>query len=211
MAAPESSLKPDDFAATLGVSRETLDKLVVYGDLLKKWQNSVNLVGKTTLDDLWRRHMLDSAQLFALVPPACRRLLDVGSGAGFPGMVLAIMGVCGVELVESDQKKALFLREVARATGTDVTVHGCRIEDMTPEPADVVTARALAPLDRLLPWVAPFMGPQSIGLFPKGVDVERELAAASRQWHMWYTCRTSLSDSRATVLIINRLWLEHRE
>jgi 16S rRNA (guanine527-N7)-methyltransferase len=211
MAAPESSLTSDEFAAAAGVSRETLDKLVLYGELLKKWQNSVNLVGKATLDDLWRRHMLDSAQLFPLIPPACRRLLDMGSGAGFPGMVLAIMGARGVELVESDQKKALFLREAARATGTEVTVHGCRIEDMAPEPADVVTARALAPLDRLLPWVAPFMGPQSIGLFPKGVDVERELAAASRHWHMWYTCRTSLSDSRATILIINRLWLERRE
>jgi 16S rRNA (guanine527-N7)-methyltransferase len=154
--------------------------------------------------------MLDSAQLIQLVPPTSRRLLDLGSGAGFPGLVLAIMGVRGVELVESDQKKAMFLREVARATGTDVAVHICRIEDMAPDPADVVTARALAPLDRLLPWAARFMGPDSLALFPKGAEVDRELAAAARQWHMWYTRRTSLSDSRATILVINRLWLEQR-
>ena len=201
-------MTPDEFAVATGVSRETREKLTAYVELLKKWQNTVNLVGKGTLDDLWRRHLLDSAQLIGLVPANSRRLLDLGSGAGFPGMVLAIMGVPGVELVESDQKKAMFLREVARTTGTDVTVHASRIEELPLHPADVVTARALAPLDRLLPWAARFMGTDTVCLFPKGMDVDRELTAAATRWHLWYTRRTSLSDTRATILIINRLWLE---
>lgn len=207
----DAPLTPDEFAAAAGVSRETLDKLRIYADLLVKWQKTVNLVGAATLDDLWRRHMLDSAQLFGFVPPDCERLVDLGSGAGFPGLVLAIMGVAGVELVESDQKKAMFLREAARATRTKAAVHAVRIEQMAGDPADVVTARALAPLDRLLPLAARFMGPHSIALLPKGADVERELDAAARDWHMWYTRRTSLSDGRATILVINRLWLERRK
>jgi 16S rRNA (guanine527-N7)-methyltransferase len=203
-------MTPEDFGTMTGASQETLERLVAYARLLEKWQGAVNLVGKATLDDLWRRHMLDSAQLFHLVPRACTRLVDLGTGAGFPGLVLAIMGVKGVELVESDQKKVLFLREVARETGTEVAIHARRIEDMAPEPADVVTARALAPLERLIPLASRFMGPETLCLFPKGEDVERELDAASRRWHMWYTCRTSLSDTRATVLVINRLWSETR-
>jgi 16S rRNA (guanine527-N7)-methyltransferase len=210
MARRDTPLGPEEFQALAGVSRETLDKLRLYADLLVKWQRSLNLVGAASLDDLWCRHMLDSAQLHRYIPSACERLVDLGSGAGFPGLVLAIMGVAGVELVDSDQKKATFLREVIRATGTVARVHVARAEAMPAEPADVVTARALAPLDRLIPLAYRFMGPSTVALIPKGVEVERELTAAARDWHMWYTRRTSLSDGRATILIINRLWRERR-
>ena len=104
-------MDPEGFQAATSVSRETLDRLRLYADLLIKWQKSLNLVGRSTIGDLWRRHMLDSAQLLPFIPARTTRLLDLGSGAGFPGMVLAILGVRGVELVESDQKKAVFLRE----------------------------------------------------------------------------------------------------
>jgi len=211
MAQRDEPLAPEDFAALAGVSRETLPAFRIYAELLAKWQASINLVGAATLEDVWRRHMLDSAQLFRYVPPTCERLIDLGSGAGFPGLVLAIMGVRGVELVESDQKKATFLRQAIRATGAKATVLAVRAEELPSEPAAVVTARALAPLDRLIPLAARFMGPHSVALLPKGADVGRELDAAARDWHMWYTCRTSLSDSRATILVINKLWHEQRK
>jgi 16S rRNA (guanine527-N7)-methyltransferase len=211
MAARGEPMTPNGFAALTGIPLETLERLTVYADLVAKWQKAINLVGRGTLEDPWRRHMLDSAQLAPMVPRDAKRVLDLGSGAGFPGMVLAIMGVAGIELVESDQKKAMFLREVARATGAEVAVHVRRIEDMPAENADVVTARALAPLDRLLPLVMRFVGPQTLCLFPKGADVERELAAAARSWHMCYTRHTSLSDTRSTVLAINKLWADRHK
>jgi len=137
-------------AALSRVSRETRERLNTYAELLRKWQRSINLVGPKTLDDLWNRHFVDSAQLLPLIPPTARVLVDFGSGAGFPGLVLAILGMAEVHLIESDQRKATFLREVARATGTPVTVHAKRIEQVTPFPADIVSARALAPLGDLL-------------------------------------------------------------
>ncbi len=204
--AETAPLGPEGFAAATSVSRETLERLQVYADLLVKWQTSLNLVGPSTLGDLWRRHMLDSAQLLRFVPPDTRCLVDLGSGAGFPGLVLAIMGVKGVELVESDQKEAVFLREVSRETGAGVTVHACRIEKLEEKEADVVTARALAPLDRLVPMMSRFMGDNSIGLVPKGADVEAELARVSLVCHLSYTCHTSMTDPCSTILVINNVW-----
>ena len=199
-------LDPAGFQAATSVSRETLERLQIYVDLLVKWQKSLNLVGPSTISDLWRRHMLDSAQLLRFMPPGTRSLLDLGSGAGFPGLVLAIMGVNGVELVESDQKKTVFLREVSRETGADVVVHACRIEKLEEKRVDVVTARALAPLDRLVPMMSRFMGEGSIGLVPKGADVEAELARASLVCHLSYTCHTSMTDPCSTILVINNVW-----
>ncbi|MEM7119933.1 MAG: 16S rRNA (guanine(527)-N(7))-methyltransferase RsmG [Pseudomonadota bacterium] len=209
--ADTTPLGPDGFQAAMAVSRETLDRLQIYADLLVKWQKSLNLVGPSTLDDLWRRHMQDSAQLLRFIPEETRSLLDLGSGAGFPGLVLAILGVRGVELVESDQKKAVFLREVSRETGAGVVVHACRIEELAKKSADVVTARALAPLDRLVPMMSRFMGEGSIGLVPKGADVAAELARASLVCHLSYTCHTSMTDSCSTILVINNVWYGGRK
>ena len=124
---PQRPLSREEFGAQLHVSRETLERLTVYLELLCRWQPAINLVGAATLADPWRRHFLDCGQLAARIPAGATRLVDLGSGAGFPGMVLAILGVRGVDVIESDRRKAQFLREVARATVASVGVHAGRI------------------------------------------------------------------------------------
>jgi 16S rRNA (guanine527-N7)-methyltransferase len=196
----EPPLSREAFAASLGVSRETLDRLTIYLDLLRRWQRAINLVGPATLADPWRRHMLDSAQLLAHLPPDTASVVDLGSGAGFPGMVLALAGVPGVALIESDRRKAQFLREVARATDTEVTVRAERIEQLAGWRADVVTARALAPLPHLLALAERFLAADSICLFLKGRNAERELTQALKSWHMVPEMFSSLSAPAGSVL-----------
>ncbi len=198
-AAP-TALTPEGFAAEVNVSRETLARLRLYAGLLEKWQKAINLVGRSTLPDLWRRHMLDSAQLQALAPPAATTWVDLGSGAGFPGLVLAILGVGTVHLIESDSRKCTFLREVARQTATAVAIHNCRIEAVAPFRADVITARALAPLGQLLDWGSRFAGADTIGLFLKGQDAENELTLAAKSWTIPVERLPSRSDPSGTVL-----------
>src|SRR5579862_1487338 len=166
---------PGDFQAATGVSRETLAKLETYAAQLARWQKAINLVSKSTLDSVWQRHLLDSAQLLRHLPETPGPLVDLGSGAGFPGLVLAIAGVPDVHLVEADARKAAFLAETARLTGTKITLHTRRIADIAPFPAAVVTARALAPLTELLGLARPFFAAGTIGLFHKGRDWRREL------------------------------------
>ena len=153
------ALGPQGFAEIFPVSRETLARLEAYAALLTQWSARINLLGRDTLPDLWRRHMLDSAQLLPLLPDNTQSLIDLGSGAGFPGLVLAILGVPGVELVEADSRKAAFLREAARVAEAAVTIRPCRISAVPAHPVDVVTARALAPLARLLDLARPFLYP----------------------------------------------------
>jgi 16S rRNA (guanine527-N7)-methyltransferase len=193
-------LSREAFGDQLGVSRETLQRLTVYLDLLQRWQPAINLVGPGTLADPWRRHVLDSAQLAAHLPAAATNLVDLGSGAGFPGMVLALLGVRGVHLIEGDRRKAQFLREAARATGAPATIHAERIEQMQGWPAAVVTARAVAPLPRLLELAEPFLVSDSVCLFLKGRSVERELTNARVSWHMGSETFPSLSEPLGTVL-----------
>src|SRR5437660_4118565 len=131
------TLSPAEFAAATGVSRETLPRLDAYAELLRRWSPRINLVAASTLDDLWRRHFLDSAQLLPLVPSAARSLIDLGSGAGFPGLVLAILGVPGVELVEADSRKCAFLREAARIAAAPVMIRNARIESLSAHQLDV--------------------------------------------------------------------------
>ena len=181
------------FREETGVSRETLDRLETYAALLAKWQRRINLVGRSTLDDLWRRHMFDSAQLLPLLPEGVRTLVDLGSGAGFPGLVLAILGVPEVHLIESDSRKAAFLREVSRETSTPVDIHVARIERVPAFVADVVTARALAPLGKLLDLASRFADDRTVMIFPKGQDVDRELTATTKHT----TMRTEFVPSRA--------------
>jgi 16S rRNA (guanine527-N7)-methyltransferase len=196
----EEPLGRAGFAATIVVSRETLERLGVYVDLLGRWQRAINLVGAATLADPWRRHILDSAQLMAHLPPGARSVVDLGSGAGFPGMVLAILGAPGVVLIECDRRKVEFLREVARATGTAVGLQADRIERLPDMPAGVVTARALAPLPRLLPLAERFLAADSVCLFLKGRGVADELTAARESWHMVAETFPSLSAPSGVVL-----------
>jgi 16S rRNA (guanine527-N7)-methyltransferase len=184
----------------LHVSRETLARLAVYLELLRCWQRAINLVSPGTLADPWRRHFLDCAQLAALVPPGAATVVDLGSGAGFPGMVLAILGVQGVELIESDLRKAQFLREVARATRASVKIHVERIERLAGWPADVITARALAPLPRLLVLADRFITADTVCLFLKGRSGASELTEARVSWHMKAEMRPSLSEPTGMVL-----------
>lgn len=202
-------LSSEGFADFTNVSRETLERLQSYARLLGKWQKSINLVAPDSLDDLWRRHMLDSAQIFALLPPKTRRLVDLGSGAGFPGLVLAVMGVPEVHLIESDTKRTVFLAEAARATGlqvgTNPIIHRKRIEEMTGLTADAVTARACAPLDRLLTLAERSIGPNTICLFLKGERVEDELTLARKQWRMTVERLPSASDPSGTILRLGQI------
>jgi len=168
-------LTPEGFAKLAAVSRETLERLQAYVALLTAWNRRINLVGANTIGDIWRRHILDSAQLMPLLPDGTRVVVDVGSGAGLPGLVLAMLGVPEVHLVESDQRKAAFLREAQRVTGTPATIHGQRAERMAPIAADVIVARAVAPVDNLLLMVDKFRKPHTICLFLKGKGVEGEL------------------------------------
>ena len=194
---------PDTILAD--VSRETRERLDTYAALLRKWQPTINLVGPRTLNDLWTRHFVDSAQLRPLIPAGACTLVDLGSGAGFPGLVLAILGVPEVHLVESDQRKATFLREVARATEAPVTVHAKRIEQVTPFPADVVSARALAPLTDLLALASPFLAPSTVCLFPKGQQAGDELTEAAKTWKFQVDRIQSITEPGATILRVSEV------
>ena len=199
------------FADLFEVSRETLARLEAYAELLTRWSARINLVGRDTLPDLWRRHMLDSAQLLPLVPPDAQSLIDLGSGAGFPGLVLAILGVGGVELVEANSRKAAFLREAARVAAAAVTIRPCRIAAVPAHAVDVVTARALAPLDRLLDLARPFLGPGTVCLFPKGERAEQELTIARKAWTMSASLYDSIADPRGVVLRLQGVVREPRD
>lgn len=194
-----------DFQKHTRVSRETLERLTVYHGLLRKWQPSINLVGPKTLDEAWSRHFFDSAQLWSYLPPDTRTLVDLGSGAGFPGLVLAVMGVPDVHLIESDARKCAFLREVARTTDTKVTIHNRRIEAVAPFAADVVTARALAPLSALLTWAAPFLSGGGTALFLKGQTADDELTEAGKSWTMGVERFPSLTEPSAAILRLSAI------
>ncbi len=198
-------LDPAGFARILPVSRETLDRLERWLADLRRWKARINLVGASTLDDPWRRHILDSAQLLRFLPPETRRLVDLGSGAGLPGLILAILGVPEVHLIESDGRKAAFLLHCKGSLGLPgVTVHVARAEDVRLPPADVVTARALAPLERLLPLARRFADERTRFLFLKGREVEGELTRARRSWKIGVHLHPSLASTDGRVLEIER-------
>ena len=206
----EPPLGPQGFAEIIPVSRETLARLEAYAELLTRWSARINLIGRDTIADLWRRHILDSAQLRAFVPDRARNMIDLGSGAGLPGLVLAIIGVPGVELVEADSRKCAFLREAVRITEALVTLRPCRIEAVSPHPVDFVTARACAPLDRLLGLAEPFLAPDSECLFLKGERVGEELTLARKRWTMTPSLHQSRSDPRGVVLRLQQVAREPR-
>jgi 16S rRNA (guanine527-N7)-methyltransferase len=165
---PNPDITFDQFHDLIPVSRETRQKFEIYIRLLLEAQQRFNLIAPSTIPQLWRRHLLDSAQLWPLIPPGTRSLLDFGSGAGFPGLVLSIMGAPEVRLAEGNPHKAQFLEQVGRELGLTIKVLGQRFNQLSQQPADVITARALAPLDDLLALAQPFRYPHTRCLWPKG-------------------------------------------
>ena len=179
---------PEGFVGDTNVSRETLDKLESYSSLLVKWQKAKNLVANSTIDDRWRRHFLDSAQLYPLIrrhhPTKPLKILDIGSGAGFPGLVLSIMGLGATTMVEANGRKCTFMKNVARETSAPAIVLNERIESVVPQEFDIVTSRACAKITQLLDWSIPFLGPNSEIWLLKGATAEDELTQATALWNM---------------------------
>ena len=193
------------FVSQLNVSRETLDLFLLYAEILAKWQAKINLISGNTIDNVWSRHFLDSAQLYDLVPRGAKTVLDIGSGAGFPGMVLAVMGVKNVTLVEADSRKCLFLSEVLRQTGTHANIVNCRIEEFDGGCYDIITARALAPMDKLLTYINPHFGPSTKGIFLKGEQVDRELTKAKKQWKLEYKTVPSITNDSGSIIVVEKI------
>jgi 16S rRNA (guanine527-N7)-methyltransferase len=190
------------------VSRETEERLALLVAELGRWQAAKNLVSGATLPEVWTRHIADSLQIYGLAPDALK-WLDLGSGGGFPGLVI---GICLAEragghihLVESNSRKCAFLRHAARLTGAPVTVHAARIDDVIGEfigQVDVVTARALAPLPQLLDWCKDMLRTGTIGLFPKGQHLDSELTDSSRYWKIQASTVSSVTDGAARILVV---------
>jgi 16S rRNA (guanine527-N7)-methyltransferase len=208
-ATPDLSADRASVLARLNVSRETILRLDAFVDLLLTWQAKTNLVANSTLGEIWTRHIADSLQLLKIAPDA-RTWVDLSSGGGFPGVVIACAVDAGgsVRLVESNLKKAAFLREAIRATSAPATIHAMRIEDFVarlPAAADVVTARALAPLPKLLAYVAPFVEKGAQALLLKGQDVEVELTEASKYWNIKADLVASETDGGGRIVVIRDL------
>ena len=195
-----------NFAAETNVSRETLAHLKAYADLLQDWNERHNLVACSTLSDLWRRHFWDSAQLAPLIPAEARTLADLGSGAGFPGLVLAAMRPdLTVTLYEATAKKCAFLCAAAERMALKVGIENARIEDLPAKTFDVVTARALAPLPRLLGHAYPLTGPDTVCLLLKGQNLGAELTEAHKSWKMQASQVPSKTDPSGAILVVRKL------
>lgn len=199
---PDRPLTAADVQDVCGCSDAVRERLEAYAALLDKWQKKINLVGKGTLADPWRRHFLDSAQLLPLIPAGAKTLVDLGAGAGFPGLVLAALTDLDVHLIDSDTRKGVFMREAARAMGVRATVHTGRIEAVAPFPADVITSRALAALGDLLTYAQPFRKAGTTCLFLKGKTGEDELTAAGEEWTMTTDIISSQTDEAGMILRI---------
>ena len=189
------------------VSRETLAKLEIYAETLKKWNPRINLVAKSTLSDLWERHIEDSLQIMGHVPDGTHHIVDIGSGGGFPGLVLAIAASetdanINVTMIESDQRKSIFLRTVLRETGVSAEVLTKRIEQAPPQNADLITARALADLTSLLGFAERHLKPEGIAIFLKGKNWRSELEIAQENWHFEWKEVTSQTNVEAVLLVV---------
>ena len=208
----QAPLTPHGFQEICGVSDGALGRLETFVALLEKWRTRINLVGRGTLADPWRRHILDSAQLGPLLPSGTRSIADMGSGAGFPGLVLALMDLPGgpdVHLIESNQRKCAFLHEVNHATGAGAIIHHCRIENLLNLKVDIATARGVAPLIKLLQLAVPILKKDGKCFFLKGKKWQDELTKAKKDWNMEESYIPSLSNSSGMVLKLEALSRHH--
>ena len=203
-----NSISPDTWA-TLGVSRESLGRIEVLVSILERWQKRINLIAPSTLSQVWNRHILDSAQLLPLIPKGVEAIADLGSGGGFPSLVLAAIQPAKVHLYESNAKKAAFLEEALRQMKVEGVVHRQRLERRKSPPnmprVQLVTARAFAPLDELLAYAEPFMTEGATGLFHKGQDIDAELTQAAKSWKISAQKHSSLTDSKAVILDVKEI------
>jgi 16S rRNA (guanine527-N7)-methyltransferase len=177
--------------------------LEAFAGLLQKWNTRINLVSQSDAPVLWERHIEDSLQLTPLIPDRTTSAIDLGCGAGFPGLILCIATGIQFDLIESDQRKAAFLREAARITQAPARIHACRIEAARIEAASLITARALAPLPKLLALAAPFLTEDGICLFPKSEKADQEIAEASAAWTMQIERHISQTDRSGVILRIS--------
>ena len=194
----------------LNVSRETSSKLETLQELLVKWNSKINLVAKSTIQDAWQRHIVDSAQIWQLANPEAQHWMDIGAGAGFPGLVIAAIAAekapsMKITLVESDQRKCIFMQTAAREMGIKPIILTERIESLPPQNADILSARALAPLEKLLEFAETHRNPNGICLFLKGEKVDSELTSAARSWHISPEKFPSMTDSNAVILRIGEM------
>jgi 16S rRNA (guanine527-N7)-methyltransferase len=210
-----SDPKPGDLAAdrarafsAVSVSRETAERLDRFVDMLLRWQRTTSLIAPSTVDQLWTRHVADSLQLLELAPEA-RTWVDLGSGGGFPGLVIACAltdrPASRIHLIESHGRKAAFLREAARTLGVPALVHAVRIEEFIntfSDAVDVVTARAVAPLRALLSYAEPLVNRGALALFPKGQDVEAELTDAAKYWIIDSELIPSRTSPRGRIVVV---------
>lgn len=195
----------DEFIEATGVSHETVRKLDRYAELLEEWNQKFNLVSSSTMPHVWKRHFLDSAQLAKFIPEKTTHIADFGSGAGFPGLVLAMMSGAQVHLIESTGKKVVFLRHVIEELGLKTMVHQCRIEEIKDLKPDLVTSRALGSLSDLFKYCSRFLHPDLVCLFLKGKNVDSELTESEKNWTFRYKKTPSQSDDSGSVLIIRNL------
>lgn len=200
--APAVELLTKDF----NVSRETLRALEEFVLLLEKWNSSINLIGKSTLDKIWQRHVLDSAQLLRYIPSKQPLVItDFGSGAGFPGIILGIISNHTIHLIESDKRKAAFLQQASMIVPGKIFVHNKRIEAISPWKSDIIMARALAPLDQLLTFAEPFCTESSSCLFLKGVKLEEELSLCKHYWKIDVSLHPSITSENASVVELRNI------
>ncbi|HEY3637760.1 MAG TPA: 16S rRNA (guanine(527)-N(7))-methyltransferase RsmG [Rhizomicrobium sp.] len=209
-----ASFGPEEFRQNANVSRETLARLKLFVALLEDWNAPHNLVSSASLSDVWRRHIWDSAQLADLIPPSATSLVDLGSGAGFPGLVLGLLlqGRPGFRAVlyESTRKKCEFLAAAAERLGIVAEIRNSRMEEAGAEAFDLVTARACAPLPKLLLYAQAFQAHDTLNLFLKGQSVGEELTEAHKSWNMEVEERPSRSDPSGTILLIRNLQAKRR-
>lgn len=198
------------FQNAVNVSRETIERLETYESLLQKWNPVINLVSQSTLPQIWTRHFLDSAQFWALRPANVKSWLDLGSGGGFPGLIIAILAAeqhpnLSIGLVESDARKASFLLKVSQETGISPKIHVERAEKLPATRSDIVSARALAPINKVFEYVARHSGENTTCLLAKGENHEIELTEARKYWKFDLEKISSITDASGVILKIERL------
>lgn len=201
---------PRTDTSSFGVSRETDEKLRAFAEAVRRWTRAINLVSEATVEAIWQRHVLDALQLIKFAPLRAERWCDMGSGAGFPGIVIAIVNQerdpgCDHILIESDSRKAAFLTLQAKALGLTCEVVCERLENATPVSADVISARALAPLPKLLSYALRHAGPRPIFIFPKGKGAEAEVELSRREFNFDVAFHQSETDPQGAILVITNL------